>query len=53
MESLFYLSKVHIKLLFYVYVSFYLHFSEYIDSDQLCYIYIASFTSPARPIPRE
>ena len=28
-----------------VYVSFYLHLSKYIDSDHLCYIYLASFTS--------
>ena len=32
-------------------VSFYLHLSKYIDSDHLCYIYLASFTSPARSIP--
>ena len=33
-----------------VYVSFYLHLSKYINSDHLCYIYLASFTSPARNI---
>ena len=33
-----------------LYVSFYLHLSKYIDSDHLCYIYLASFTSPARSI---
>ena len=34
-------------------VSFYLHLSKYFDSDHLCYIYLASFTSPARLIPIE
>ena len=34
-------------------VSFYLDLSKYIDSDHLCYIYLASFTSPARLIPGE
>ena len=29
----------------------YLHLSKYIDSDHLCYINIASFTSPERSIP--
>ena len=29
------------------------HISKYIDSDHLFYIYLASFTSPARLIPGE
>ena len=30
----------------FMYVSFYLHLSKYIDSDHLCYIYSASYPSP-------
>ena len=29
-----------------LYVSYYLHLSKYIDTVHLCYIYLASFTSP-------
>ena len=32
-------------------MSFYLHLSKYIDWDHLYYIYLASFTGPARTIP--
>ena len=30
-----------------VYVSVYIHLSKNIDSDQLCYIYLACFAGPA------
>ena len=35
-----------------VYVSYYLHLRKYIDSNQLCYISLASYPSPENLLPR-